>query len=108
MINTTSKLTRTATISGIVLLLLFMAFPAFAQQGSEVINASTTALLGIVQDVIRLLRVVLGIGALVTLVIVIFQVFKGEREAASKIAWWVAGLTLGFVLLSVVGNLIGS
>lgn len=78
----------------------------FAQEGVTVLTEAENALRTIVENVISLLRVVLGLGALVTLVIVIFKLFKGDREAAEKIAWWVAGLTLGFVLLSVVGNLI--
>lgn len=78
----------------------------FAQEGEQVLQTATDALLNIVESVITLLRVVLGLGALVTLVIVIFKLFKGDREAAEKIAWWVAGLTLGFVLLTVVGSLI--
>lgn len=82
--------------------------PAFAQSdlGNQVLSQSTTALKGIVANVVSLLQVVLGLGALVTLAIVIFNVFKGEREAATKIAWWVAGLTIGFVLLTVVKNIV--
>lgn len=77
---------------------------AFAE--TDVLNSISTSLKGIVENVVNLLRIVLGLGALVTLVIVVFKIFKGEREAAEKIAWWVAGLTIGFVLLSVVKGLI--
>ena len=76
--------------------------------GSQVITKSSQALYGLLESVANLLRVILGIGALVTLVMVIFNIFKGEREAASKIAWWVAGLTLGFVLITVVKGIIPS
>lgn len=81
--------------------------PVFAQDlGNAVLRESTSALRNLVNNVVSLLQVVLGLGALVTLAIVIFNVFKGEREAATKIAWWVAGLTIGFALLTVVKNLI--
>lgn len=83
-----------------------VAFAETGLEGTNVLNQISTSLTGIVENVVNLLRIVLGLGALVTLVIVVFKIFKGEREAAEKIAWWVAGLTIGFVLLSVVKGLI--
>jgi small-conductance mechanosensitive channel len=76
--------------------------------GSQVITSTTTQLRNLTSSITTLLRVVMGLGALVTLTIVIFKVFKGDREAAEKLAWWVAGLAIGFVLLTVVSNLISS
>lgn len=87
-----------------------VSLPAFAQVsdtfGQQVLDQSSNALVGIVSSVVRLLRIVLGLGALVTLAMVIFNVMKGEREAATKVAAWVIGLTIGFVLLSVVQKLV--
>lgn len=57
---------------------------------------------------VSLLKIVLGIGALITLVMVIFNIFKGEREAAQKMAWWVVGLSVGFALIAIVPNLAGA
>lgn len=74
--------------------------------GNAVINESKDALTSLMDDLVELLQVVMGLGAIIVLAIVIFQVFKGEREAASKLAWWLVGLTLGFTLLTVVPNLI--
>ena len=74
--------------------------------GETVLTESTSALQNLLDSIVSLLQVVMGIGAIVVLAIVIFQVFKGEREAAQKLAWWVVGLTLGFTLLSVVSGLI--
>ncbi len=74
--------------------------------GKEVIESSAAALYDLVDSVVTLLQIVMGLGAIVVLAIVIFKVFKGDREAAEKLAWWVGGLTLGFVLLIVVKNLI--
>ena len=76
--------------------------------GQEVIEEASSALYDLLDSVVTLLQIVMGLGAIVVLAIVIFKVFKGDREAAEKLAWWVAGLTLGFVLLSVVSNLIPS
>ena len=52
-----------------------------------------------------LLRTVMGIGALVVLVLIVLRLFKGEREAASSLAWWFFGLLFGFVALSVLSSL---
>lgn len=76
--------------------------------GKAVIDESAAALYDLLESVVTLLQIVMGLGAIVVLAIVIFKVFKGDREAAEKLAWWVAGLTLGFVLLIVVKNLIPS
>lgn len=74
--------------------------------GKTILSNSASKLQGLLTDVTKLLQIILGLGALVTLVMVIFNIFKGEREAATKIAWWVAGLTLGFVLITVVAGLV--
>lgn len=88
----------------------FFSLPALAasgdELGKEVIDESRRALADLVENVVTLLQVVMGLGAIVVLAMVIFKVFKGDREAAEKLAWWVAGLTIGFVLLSVVSGLI--
>lgn len=76
------------------------------QEGQDLLNNVTGSLVSIVETIVNLLRVVLGIAALITLVIVVLKLSKDEREAAEKIAWWVAGLTVGFVLLTVVKGLI--
>ena len=84
------------------------ASTAFAQAniGEQVLDQSANSMVGLVNYLVRVLQVALGLGALVTLVIVVFNLFKGEREAAQKIAWWVVGLALGFALLTVVANII--
>lgn len=74
--------------------------------GDEVLTESKNALVELMDSLVSLMQVVMGLGAIVVLAIVIFQVFKGEREAAQKLAWWVVGLTLGFTLLTVVSNLV--
>lgn len=84
------------------------AFSAGDNLGKQVLEEATSSLADLIDTVVTLLQVVMGLGAIVVLAMVIFKVFKGDREAAEKLAWWVAGLTIGFVLLSVVSNLIPS
>lgn len=76
--------------------------------GTRVLTESTRELKGLTDSLLRLLQVILGLGALVSLVVVVYQMFKAEREVSTKLAWWLAGLTVGFVLLTVVKNMISS
>lgn len=85
---------------------------AFAQNtgfgediGSSVLDDAADSMTGLVAGFVRVIQIALGLGALVTLIMVIFNMFKGEREAAQKIGWWVVGLALGFALVSVVARL---
>ena len=94
---------RVAVCSG--MLAMTSASSAFAQDiGSELLNSSADSMKNLIAGLVRVLQIALGLGALVTLVMVIFNLFKGEREAAQKVGWWVVGLALGFALISVVAN----
>lgn len=92
--------------------LFLMCTAVFAQMGTDVLNEMdvlnevTNALVGIVRNAVSWLRKITIFAALITLVIVASKRLKGERETAKKVARWVAGLTVGFVLLSVVQGLI--
>jgi len=83
-----------------------LLFAADDNLGESVLNDATDSLRRLVDSLVTFLQVVMGMGALVVLAMVIFKVFKGDREAAEKLAWWFAGLTLGFVLLAVVSKLV--
>lgn len=92
--------------------LFLMCTAVFAQTGTDVLdemdvlNEVTNALVGIVSNAVSWLRKIIRVAAFVTFTILVFKLLKGEREAAEKIAWWVAGLALGSALLSVVQLLI--
>lgn len=83
-----------------------LAFCADNSKGNTLLSETNNALKGILENLATLLQTIIGLGALVMLVTVIFKVFKGEREAAEKLAWWAAGLVIGFVLISVVKSII--
>jgi len=103
-----SKLTNKARIAVLSAALSLSSAAGYAQDnlGVEVLDSAKDGLVELLDSLVTLLQVVMGLGALVCLTIVIFKVFKGDREAAEKLAWWVAGLTIGFVLITVVKNLI--
>lgn len=72
--------------------------------GNQVIQQSTSALKNVVSSIVSLLQIITVFGALAALAIVIFKMMHGDQDAAKKIAWWVGGFTIGFVLLTVVKN----
>lgn len=92
--------------AAVVGLLVSGALIAQDNAGLKVIKDTNTAVSNLITDGIRLLQTILVLGGMVTVVMVIFKLFKGDREAAEKLAWWIAGLTLGFVLLSVLSGLV--
>lgn len=107
-------MSKKLTVSSIRKTLIFATLFAlssglcFAQggQGTAIVNGISTELRSMMDSFGTLLRIVLGIGALITLAMVIFNVLKGEREAAQKMAWWVVGLSVGFAMLSIIPNLV--
>lgn len=81
--------------------------PVMAQnEGQQVLDQATNSFSGLIDSLANFLRIALGAGALVMLVMAIYQLMKGERDAAQKLAYWVVGLALGFALISVVLNII--
>ena len=87
------------------------AFEAAAQEdviGTQILRTSTRTMSSLLVDIANVVKIALGIGALVTLVIVIYNLIKGEREAAQKIGYWVVGLALGFALIQVVVSVVTS
>ena len=72
--------------------------------GTELLDSATSGLSNILRGLVEVLRVGLGIGAVVMLVMVVFRVLKEEREAATKLIWWLIGIVLGFTFLTIVSN----
>lgn len=65
-------------------------------------ESAITLVKSIWRPMFNLLRIVMGIGALIAIVILVFNIMGGKPESARKLAWWFAGLTLGFILLSIL------
>lgn len=85
---------------------LFSSAPVLAQnEGQQVLQQATSSFSQLLDSLGRFLRVALGAGALIMLVMAVYQLMKGERDAAQKLAYWVVGLALGFALLTVVLNI---
>lgn len=52
----------------------------------------------------RLLQVVLGLGAMISLIVVVYQLMGGQPESAKKLMVYVIILSLGFIFLSAVSR----
>lgn len=80
---------------------------AYAQiDGAGMLEAGTDAGKNLINSLVRFLQIGLGIAALVTLVMVIYNLFKQEREAATKLIWWVVGLAVGFGLMTALSGML--
>lgn len=76
--------------------------------GQDILRESTSTMNNLLGLIANVVRIALGIGALVTLVLAVFNLIKGEREAAQKIGYWVVGLALGFALITVVVRVVST
>lgn len=52
----------------------------------------------------KLLQVVLGLGAMISLIVVVYQLMGGQPESAKKLMAYVIVLSLGFIFLSAVSR----
>lgn len=82
------------------------AFTSMAQSadglGEMFINSTADTFQSIAGITVRLIRIILGLSALVLLVYAVLKILKGDREAMDKIVYWIVGLIVGFLFLSLV------
>ena len=83
--------------------------PSFAQVGGTsdqvteaILRGSASSMAGIVPGIIKALKYAVLIGGAISLLLVVFNIIQGERDAAKKAGWWLVGLGLGFAILSVL------
>lgn len=81
----------------VISVLIFHGITAFAQ-----FEAATEKVLGLYAHMATLLKYVLGIGALCTLVGIVINLMKGEKESAEKLIYWTLGLSVGFTLIAIL------
>ena len=113
-INLISNKVKIAFFSFMVFLTKGSMTTAFAQQGGgmagldqtagDVVEQTTEAMAGIVPSVMNVLKIGVLIGAGISLLLVVFNILGGERDAAKKAGWWLVGLLIGFVALTVLSN----
>lgn len=83
---------------------------SFAQAGGRssdqvtqlILDNSAREVAGIVPGIIKVLKYAVLIGGAISLLLVVFNIIQGERDAAKKAGWWLVGLGLGFAILSVL------
>lgn len=82
--------------------------PSFAQADQitqRILDGSAEKMAGIVPGIIRVLKYAVLIGGAISLLLVVFNIIQGERDAAKKAGWWLVGLGLGFAVLSLLGTI---
>ena len=85
---------------------------AFAQTansdlGNQILNETAQQMTNTMDGFFRILRIILIIGAAISLIMVGFNVIQGERDSMKKAGWWVVGLVVslgGLAVLNAFGN----
>lgn len=92
-----------------VLTLIVGLTPAFAQVqdvvGNQILESTTQGLQGIVPSIARILKIIVLIGGAISAILVVFNIIQGERDSAKKAGWWLVGLVVGFIVLTILGNM---
>lgn len=107
MKNLFKSLSLKARIAFCSLMLGLSAAPAFAQDDpvtNAILQNTQAGLSGIVPGIVRILKIIVIIGGAISLLLVVFNIIQGERDSAKKAGWWLVGLALGFIVLSILGN----
>lgn len=55
---------------------------------------------------IGFVQVLIAIGGMVSLVSLVINLMKGDQNGARRLAWWLGGMVVGFVLLGVIKKII--
>lgn len=72
--------------------------------GDLILSQTEQGLVGIVPGIIRVLKIIVIIGGAISLLLVVFNIIQGERDSAKKAGWWLVGLVLGFIVLTILGG----
>ena len=70
--------------------------------GEQLLTESNRQFVSLGTSLVAFLRTILLLGGLICLVVVVYDVIKGEREAAQKLGKWAAGLIIGFVGMQIL------
>lgn len=70
--------------------------------GEQLLQETNRQFVGLGNTLVTLLRTVLIIGGVVMIVVIVYDIMKGEREAAQKLGKWFAGLVVGFVVMEIL------
>lgn len=103
LVNLGQNARRAVTSCSVVLL---SAVVHAQNEGQQVLSAADQGLRSLETTLVSLLKGLIGLGALITLAMLVFKLLKKDREAAESVAWWVGGFTIAFVLISVVQRIV--
>lgn len=84
-----------------VLAMLMSPAPAYAQAFDGAIGGVRSLYVSLG----NLLKIALGIGAMVVLVMIVLRIMRGDKESAAKLGWWLLGLAFGFTMITFLQNM---
>lgn len=73
--------------------------------GFDPFEEATSGVLDIFEHLAGLLKMIIGIAALLILARLVVMLMSGDKDSAKKLLWWIVGLAAGFALLEVLCNL---
>ena len=74
------------------------------QDGKQLLNSASTEIRSIGETIATIMGYLIAIGGLVSLVVIIINFIKGERDSMSKAAYWLIGCVLGFIFITLLKN----
>lgn len=80
---------------------LFLGLPLFIDEGDPFVDLNT-GMSGLLEPLANMVEIAAGLGALIGLVVVCYDMFQGERDAANKAIMWTVGLVLVFLLIAIL------
>ena len=72
--------------------------------GNQFIQDTANDLKTATSNILFLIKLIMGIVGAILLVVAAAKLMKGEQQAAKNIIYWVAGIAVFFILLSVLQN----
>ncbi len=102
-----SSLSLKARIAFYSVMVWMIGVPAYAQEdpiSSAILDQTTSGLQSITPRIMSVLKVVTLIGGGISMLMIIFNIIQGERDAAKKAGWWLVGMVIAFIVFTIIGN----
>ena len=96
---------REAALRWVLVMVVVLATAATTFAGGGSFSGAIGGMKSLYKSLGTLLQIVIGIGALIVLVLIIFRIIQGDKEAAVKLFWWLLGLAFGFIMLTALSGM---
>lgn len=83
----------------------YLFFPPLVEVVGDPFQDMNEGMFGIMRVIVDTATIASGIGALISLCLVVYKMYSGDREAGMRMIWWGVGLLLVFILLMIIKEL---